>query len=340
MAQDTKPAARPDTSAESENAAPGFHYYSGGEVKELSNTNVSPLLWGFWSVVIVGAIAYLLLGGALGPNSPFDKGYEAPEGKAAVLATVQQNLDKTAYGGGDNPHMADMTRLPLPAGESLTTAVDHGSNLYQTYCIGCHGPNQDGNGVNASALNPKPRNLHDAPFMRETMTPERINTSLHYGVHGTAMPRWENTLSTSEIQEVIAYVLSLTWDMPKAGMDTTTSQLATPSNRQPSSPAADKPGNSGPTAPTPGKSVGNSTTNSPGGSFVRGGSVSNSPEPITPAIDGNPAAATSTAPPSQSGQSAPIKPGSVDVNTPDSSSAPAAPASPSAPKAAAPGGGM
>ena len=333
MAQDTKTDTRPDTSAENEKESSGFHYYSGGEVKELSNTNVSPLLWGFWSVVIVGAIAYLLWGGALGPNSPFGKGYQAPDGNKAVLATVQQNLDQTAYGGGDNAHMADMMRLPLPAGETLATAVDHGSNLYQTYCIGCHGPNQDGNGVNASALNPKPRNLHDAPFMRETMTPERINTSLHYGVHGTAMPRWENTLSASEIQEVIAYVLSLTWDMPKAGMDTTTQQLSTPPNMQ-AAPGADQPGNSDATAPTPGKSPGNSTTASPGGSFVRGGSVSNSPEPITPAIDGNPAAATSTAPPSQSGQA--VKPNNVDLNAPDSGSAAPGvngtpPASPSAP---------
>ncbi len=343
MAQDTTPAERPDTATEGKPGDTGFHYYSGGEVKELSNTRVSPLLWGFWSVVIVGAITYLLVGGALGPHSPFGKGYQAPDGKQVVLASVQQDLNNQAFGGGSNAQQADMSRLPLPAGETLTVAVDHGSNIYQTYCIGCHGPNQDGNGVNASALNPKPRNLHDGPFMRETMTPERINTSLHYGVHGTAMPRWENTLSPSEIQEVIAYVLSLTWDMPKAGMDTTTGQLATPSNMQPSSPAADRPGNSGPTAPTPGKSPSNSNTDSPGGSFVRGGSVSNSPEPITPAIDGNPAAATSTAPPSQSGQM--VRPSNADVNTPDAGNASPGvtgtpPASPSAPKAAPSGNGM
>ena len=304
MAQDTRPDAQKDTPAEGETRDSGFHYYSGGEVKELANTNVSPLLWGFWSVVIVGAIAYLLLGGALGPNSPFGKGYQAPDGKTAVLASVQTDLNKTA-GLGYGAQMADMQRLPLPAGESLTVAVEHGSNLYQSYCIGCHGPNQDGNGVNASALNPKPRNLHDGPFMRETLTPERINASLHYGVHGTAMPRWENTLTTSEIQEVIAYVLSLTWDMPKAGMESTTGQLATPTNMQPAS------------AATSGKSPGNSTTASPGGTFERGGSISVSPEPATGTIDGNPAAATSTGPPSTSGQSVPVKPGSNNMNAPD-----------------------
>ncbi len=307
MAQDTKPDAGAETPAEGESKDSGFHYYSGGEVKELANTNVSPLLWGFWSVVIVGAIAYLLIGGALGPNSPFGKGFQAPEGKTAVLASVQSDLNKTAYGNGDNAHMAEMSRLPLPAGESLTVAVEHGSALYQSYCIGCHGPNQDGNGVNASALNPKPRNLHDGPFMRETLTPERINASLHYGVHGTAMPRWENLLSTSEIQEVIAYVLSLTWDMPTTNTAAATGQHATPVDMQ-LAPAIDK---------VPGKSPGNSTTSSPGGTTEHGGSISVSPEPITGTIDGNPAAATSTGPPSTSGQSIPAKPGSVNLNAPD-----------------------
>jgi len=316
MAQDTTPAERPETASEGEPGAPGFHYYSGGEVKELSNTSVSPILWAFWSVVIVGAVAYLLLGGALGPNSPLGKGYQAPEGKKAALVSVQQDLNLAAYNGGENAHDADMMRL-LPEihqyapGESLTTAVSNGSNLYQTYCIGCHGPNQDGNGVNASSLNPKPRNLHDAPFMRETLTLERINYSVHYGVHGTAMPRWENTLSEKEIQEVIAYVLSLTWDMPTASMDTTTDQLSTPKDTQPATGAVTTgDASTVPTPPikSPVKSLSNSATGTPGGSFVRGGSVSTSPAPITPAIDNNPAAHTVTAPPSQSGPPAGVKP--------------------------------
>jgi len=304
MAQDTNPEKGTETPAQGEKKDSGFHYYSGGEVKELSNTNVSPLLWGFWSVVIVGAIAYLLLGGALGPNSPFGKGYQAPDGKTAVTLAVQNDLQNKNNGGGYSAHMADMQRLPLPAGESLTVAVQHGDALYQSYCIGCHGPNQDGNGVNASALNPKPRNLHDAPFMRETLTPERINASLHYGVHGTAMPRWENTLSTSEIQEVIVYVMSLTWDMPKADMASTTAQGAAPATMQPADTAQgrDQQGKDA-KVPTVGKSPGNSTTDSPGGTFERGGSISVSPAPATGTIDGNPAAATSTGPPSTSGGS-------------------------------------
>jgi mono/diheme cytochrome c family protein len=284
----------------------GFHYYAGGEVKELENTPVSPFLWGLWSVVILGAIGYLIFGGALGPHV-FTGGFKPSSGSAASLAAIQTDINKNAGGNAESAQAADMAQLvPFLGGESLTTAVANGSNTYQSYCIGCHGPNQDGNGVNASSLNPKPRNLHDAPFMRETMNYNRINTSLHYGVHGTAMPRWENTLSEHQIQEVISYALSLTWTMPPSSdMDTTTAQLATPHPAE----AAKK-------SPT------NSTTGTPGGSVVHGGSISNSPEPITPTVEGNPAADTSTAPPSQDGQPAAVNPSSIKKNEPSGTGVP------------------
>lgn len=306
MAQAYKSGSDTDPANETDPKRPGFHYYSGGEVKELENTRVSPLLWVLWSVVIAAAVIYLFVGGALGPH--VGGGFKPTSGSAASLAAVQQDLNRKAA-VGNNAKQADMTQLmPFLGGESLGMAVTHGSNTYQNYCIGCHGPNQDGNGVNAASLNPKPRNLHDGPFMRETLNYDRINTSLHYGVHGTAMPRWENTLTEHEIQEVIAYVLSLTWNMPTNSTDTTTSQLATPPGR--TSPKV----NAGMAAP--GKSPSGSTTGTAGGSSVRGGSVSSSPAPITPIVEGNPAAATSTAPPSQSGQSTPAAAGTVDTNAP------------------------
>ncbi len=320
MAQAYKSGSETDPANATDPQRPGFHYYSGGEVKELENTRVSPLLWAFWSVVIAAAVGYLFYGGALGPH--VGGGFKPTSGSAASLAAVQTDLNKQAYAGGEGAKQADMTQLmPFLGGESLNTAIAHGSNTYQNYCIGCHGPNQDGNGVNASSLNPKPRNLHDGPFMRETLNYQRINTSLHYGVHGTAMPRWENTLTEHEIQEVIAYVLSLTWNMPTAGTDTTTSQLATPPGRtQPDATSG---------MASPGKSVTGSKTGTAGGVFVRGAgggaaSISNSPKPITPVVEGNPAAATSTAPPSQSGQ--PAAAGAVNTNAPDS--APTGPKTP------------
>jgi len=284
MAQNTRDQSDSPADTDSE-----FHYYSGGEVKELSHTNVSPWLWVFWSLVILGVVGYLVFGGALGPQFG---GYRPAGGSQASLDKVQTVLNQEAHGGGQTAQQADMMQLtPFLGGETLVTSVANGQNTYQSYCIGCHGPNQDGNGVNASALNPKPRNLRDAPFMRETMTYNRINSSLHYGVHGTAMPRWENTLSEHEIQEVISYVLSLSWTMPSSTMQPT--QTIVHSGGVPVNP------------------------NASGGSSVHGNSVQTSPKPITPAIGGNPAAATSTSPPSASGQPAAVNPSTVQSNTPD-----------------------
>lgn len=313
MAQTYSPGTDPDPAEETASKKSDFHYYSGGEIKELEHTNVSPALWGLWIVVLIGAVFWVIWGGALGPHSFFG-GYKPTGGSATSQRAIQTDINQKALSGNDL-RAADLSQLtPFLGGDSLTTAIANGSNTYQNYCIGCHGPNQDGNGVNASSLNPKPRNLHDAPFMRETMTYQRIDSSLHYGVHGTAMPRWENTLSEHEIQEVIAYVLSLTWTMPSASANAATAPAATPlSTDKDKNPSLAGPRPAGAAMKSgqnvglagPGKSVTGSTTGTAGGVMVRGGSVMSSPAPITPPIGGNPAAHTSTAPPSMSGSSAP-----------------------------------
>ena len=138
MAQYTKP----EEPGKDDPTPSGFHYYSGGEVKELENTPVSPLLWGLWSVVILGAIGYLIFGGALGPH--VGGGFKPTSGSTASLAAIQTDVNKNAMGNAEGARAADMSQLvPFIGKESLATAVSNGSNIYQSYCIGCHGPNQD-----------------------------------------------------------------------------------------------------------------------------------------------------------------------------------------------------
>lgn len=259
MAQDTKPASTEDPTDSDDDG--NFHYYSGGEIKELAGTRVSPALWLFYLVLVV-ILLFVAVSYFTGNRSTIGLG--RPAGLAPVQQTAMQtNLDnKSAQQGFEAQDQLDISRIPLPAGENLEQAIDKGADVYQANCFGCHGPNQDGNGVNAASLNPKPRNLRDAPFM-QAMSYQRINTSVHKGVPGTAMPRWENVLTEDQIKNVIAYVLSLTAPTAPAAMTQTT----------------------------------------PGGtSQYTGQSEQNSPAPITPPINGNPAAETNTAPPSASGQ--------------------------------------
>lgn len=216
MPQDTKPDSSGAAGAPDADDDEHYHYYSGGEIKELAGTRVPPALWVFWVVLVIICLFAIVFAGALGPGLGVSHikvagteigNFKPIHGSHAQLTAIEEELVETH--GFSAANTLDMTRIPLPAGETLDQAVSKGSDVYQNYCIGCHGPNQDGNGVNSASLNPKPRNLHDAPFM-QALSYQRIYTSVHKGVPGTAMPRWENTLSEDQMKNAIAYVLSLT----------------------------------------------------------------------------------------------------------------------------------
>jgi mono/diheme cytochrome c family protein len=185
-----------------------FHYYSGGEIKELADTQLSKWYLAFIVVLIVICVAALWYCGAI----PGLSRYKPMEGSSQSLAAIRADL-ATRDAAAGNVSSIDLDRLPAPLGQTETTATSAGSDVYQQYCIGCHGPNQDGNGPNAASLNPKPRNFRDAAFM-QSMSLERINQSIHRGVPGTAMPHWEDVLNEKQIRDVIFYVWSLT--TPKA----------------------------------------------------------------------------------------------------------------------------
>lgn len=198
-----------------------LHHYSGGDIVERTDTKLSPVLVGFWIVtlvVIAAAIIFFLLPGFFNPAMRGVSGRSTGFGGAYVIgqpgignynALSSQMQSQMTSSVLTSPTFINMYRLPLPAGQNLTQAISAGSTVYQTYCIGCHGPNQDGNGPNSVSLDPRPRNLRDVPFM-QAMSYQRIWTSVHKGVPGTAMPRWENTLNDNQIEDVIAYVFSLT----------------------------------------------------------------------------------------------------------------------------------
>jgi mono/diheme cytochrome c family protein len=257
MAQDTKPSANPDGDDDGR-----IHYYSGGEVTELAETRVPPALSTFYYLLIIGAFVAIFWLGALGPRLSPTGPYQPPNGSYKTLTALQNSLNLQAFRSGTTPAADfDLSRI-APKGQTVTQAINKGSDVYQTYCFGCHGPNQDGNGVNAASLNPKPRNLRDAPFM-QAMSYQRILTSIHKGVPGTAMPRWENSLTETQMRDAACYVLSLTT----------------------------------PVIPVTAAGQGSASTTQ-----FTGQSMQTSPKPITPPINGNAAGQSSTSPPSASGQ--------------------------------------
>jgi mono/diheme cytochrome c family protein len=187
----------------------GFHTYSGGVIIERGDKPIDPKIWATYGVVILVIILGLAFGGYM--HQPADTSDQK-------VSQISQTMSQQAqYVAMLSPYNIDMYELQLPKGQNLTQAISKGQDIYQSYCIGCHGPNQDGAGPNAVSLNPSPRNLRDQPFM-QGLSYQRIWTSIHKGVPGTAMPRWENTLNDDQIRDVISYVFSLTAPTdPKSG---------------------------------------------------------------------------------------------------------------------------
>jgi mono/diheme cytochrome c family protein len=85
--------------------------------------------------------------------------------------------------------------------------IERGSALFMTNCASCHGATGRGDGPAADSLDPKPADF-TAPMHRlhddQTMIASIVN-----GVAGSAMPAFAETLSSSEIVEIVAFIRSL-----------------------------------------------------------------------------------------------------------------------------------
>lgn len=93
--------------------------------------------------------------------------------------------------------------------DPLADARARGRKVYQHYCAICHGKNGDGNGFNASRLNPTPRNFTDPKFW-VTTSDERLDYAIAQGGRSVGksvlMPAWGHTLTDKQIRDVITYI--------------------------------------------------------------------------------------------------------------------------------------
>lgn len=92
--------------------------------------------------------------------------------------------------------------------------VAKGHNIYSRYCSPCHGVDGDGNGYNASNLDPVPRDLTDGEedYMAKLENDE-IYEVLELGGYGVdlsgGMPVWGKIFSEEELWSLVAYVRTL-----------------------------------------------------------------------------------------------------------------------------------
>jgi mono/diheme cytochrome c family protein len=94
---------------------------------------------------------------------------------------------------------------------NLTGHAEEGKHLYRRYCIGCHGPDGDGDGMNAQWIDPKPRDFTQATFKcRSTPTgtlplDQDLYNAITRGFVNSNMPSW-NPLTPQQRADLVAFI--------------------------------------------------------------------------------------------------------------------------------------
>lgn len=101
---------------------------------------------------------------------------------------------------------------PEPEGFELGGNAERGAPVYKQYCAMCHGDEGKGDGLAATALNPKPKNLADKAMM-EKISDWEIYVVIKEGGPAAGlsplMTSWKAVLSEEQIRDVAAFVRSL-----------------------------------------------------------------------------------------------------------------------------------
>jgi len=112
----------------------------------------------------------------------------------------------------------------------VTGHSEEGAKLYRRYCIGCHGPDGDGEGENAKWFDPtigfaKPRDFSAAVFKcRSTPTgtlplDQDLFSAMTRGFVTTNMPQW-SPLTDQQRADLVAFIktFSMKWKTPGPGV--------------------------------------------------------------------------------------------------------------------------
>ena len=106
--------------------------------------------------------------------------------------------------------------LPLPlAAQEAIGGDTPGKEVYDRWCAGCHGTDGRGEGPGALTMLPRPRDFTRALYQVRTTGSGELPTDadiLHVidvGMPGTAMPGWEDLLSSQERANLVTYLKSM-----------------------------------------------------------------------------------------------------------------------------------
>jgi cytochrome c oxidase cbb3-type subunit 2 len=106
----------------------------------------------------------------------------------------------------------------------MTGNAAAGKEFYRRWCVGCHGPEGNGEGENAPYVDPRPRDFTTALFRwRSTPTgslptDEDLYNTITRGVVDTLMPTWRPLTPQTRV-DLLAYIKTFSpkWQTQKAG---------------------------------------------------------------------------------------------------------------------------
>ncbi len=134
-----------------------------------------------------------------------DSGYGKKGGKTELWDRVSKPSEgESIYNQWTNNWSPTFKSTLVPGADP-----NEGKQWYYVYCIGCHGWGLQGDGPNASAIEPRPRILTDGNYMNK-----KSNLQLFTVIKGggeadylsSSMPAWGNFLQDQDIWNVIAWL--------------------------------------------------------------------------------------------------------------------------------------
>jgi len=102
--------------------------------------------------------------------------------------------------------------VPHKPESTLTASEQRGANLYEYYCVICHGKRGEGDGFNSSQLATPPANHADPSFM-STLSDEDIASVIKGGGpalrRSSLMPPWGRVLNDRDVADLITFIRTL-----------------------------------------------------------------------------------------------------------------------------------
>ncbi len=89
--------------------------------------------------------------------------------------------------------------------KQLSNPAKYGKKIWLDNCAFCHAADGSGQNWIGSFLEPNPRDLRQATFMKN-MTREKLRLRIKNGLKNTSMPAWKNVLSNEQIEQIISYI--------------------------------------------------------------------------------------------------------------------------------------